>query len=73
MVIVGVVNELPVPIAVPPVADEYQFKAPELAVAPNTKVPASHLDAGEVELIVGEVFTVAKTAVLVELQPLAVA
>ena len=47
---------------------------PLLALAPNATVPASHLDNGVVPLIVGEVFTVATTAVLDdEVHPLLVA
>jgi len=69
----GVVNEIPVPKDVPPVFAANQFKVPALAVAFKTTVPASHREAGVLEVIVGTVFTVAKTAVLNEVQPVAVA
>lgn len=73
MEIDGVVNEVPVPNEVPPVAAAYQFMVPALAVAPNTTVPASHREPGEVVKILGVVFTVANTAVLPEVQPVFVA
>lgn len=57
-------NEAPVPTNVPPVGALYQLIVPALAVALNVKVPASHLLAGVVPVIVGIVFTVATTAVL---------
>ena len=64
----GVVNEVPVPKEDPPEAAAYQFKVPALALAPSTTVPASHREAGVVELIVGVVLTVAITELLVEIQ-----
>jgi hypothetical protein len=57
-----------VPNEVPPEEVLYQFKLPELA-AWRTKVPASHRDAGVVELILGVVFIVAAIAVLEEVHP----
>ena len=69
----GVVNEVPVANEVPPVGTSYQFIVPALEVAANTNVPASHLEAGVVEDMVGVIFTVANTAVLEDVQPVAVA
>jgi len=60
-----VVKVVPVAVAEPPVEAVYQFTLPALAVAPNPTVPASHRAAGVVPVIVGVVFTVATTAVLV--------
>ena len=58
----------------PPVELLYQLMVPLLALAPNTTVPASHIDNGVVPVIVGVVFTVAIIAVLeVDVQPLLVA
>ena len=52
----------------------YQLIVPLLALAPKATVPASHLDKGMVPVTVGEVFTVATTAVLDdEVHPLLVA
>ena len=66
----GVVKLVPVSKDVPPVELLYQLIVPLLALAPKATVPASHLDNGVVPLIVGEVFTVATTAVLDdEMQP----
>ena len=62
--IVGVVNDVPVPNAEPPVEAAYQFNVPALAVAPNVKEPASQREAGVVPDTVGVVFTVANTDVL---------
>ena len=57
----------------PPVELLYQLMVPLIALAPNTTVPASHLDNGVVPVIVGVVFTVASIAVLDdEVQPLLV-
>ena len=65
---------MPVPNELPPVAAAYQLIVPALAVAPNTTVPASHLDPGVLLMIVGVVLTVAVTEVLVPVvQPLFVA
>ena len=70
----GVVKLVPVCKEDPPVELLYQLIVPLLALAPNATVPASHLDNGVVPLIVGEVFTVATTAVLDdEVHPLLVA
>jgi len=69
-----VVNVVPVAVADPPVDATYQFTVPALDVAPNVTVPASQRAAGLVVAIVGVVFTVATTAVLVPVvQPLSVA
>ncbi len=38
-----------------PVAPEYQFTIPALAVAPNVTVPVPHLEAGVVPVIDGAV------------------
>ena len=70
----GVVKLVPVCKDVPPVELLYQLIVPLLTLAPNTTVPASHLDNGVVPVIVGVVFTVATIAVLDdEVQPLLVA
>ena len=70
----GVVKLVPVCKDDPPVELLYQLMVPLLALAPNTTVPASHLDNGVVPVIVGEAFTVATIAVLDdEVQPLFVA
>ena len=67
----GVTKLVPVAIAVPPEEAVYQLTVPpEEAVAPSVKVPAPHLVAGVVPVIVGVGVTVAKTAVrATELQP----
>lgn len=65
----GVVNEFPDPIAVPPVEIAYQLRVPLLAVAASTTAPASHLEAGVVLVIVGDILTVAVTTVRDEVQP----
>ena len=70
----GVVNEVPVPSDVPPVAAAYQFKVPALAVAPKVTGPVPQRLAGVVAVTVGMAFTVAMTAVLVAVvQPVLVA
>jgi hypothetical protein len=56
---------VPVPNKVPPVCASYQFIVPAEAVAPNVTEPESQRFAGVVEVIVGVIFTVAVTAVLV--------
>ena len=70
MLIEGVVKEFPVPKLVPPLAEAYHSRDPALAVALSTTVPASHLAAGVVEVTVGVAFTVASTAVRVEVHEL---
>jgi hypothetical protein len=60
----GVVKLVPVCKNDPPVELLYQLMVPLLALAPNTTVPALHLDNGVVLVIVGVVFTVASIAVL---------
>ena len=70
----GVVNDAPVAIDVPPVNAKYQLIVPALAVAPNAAVPVPQIAAGVLAVMVGIVFTVAATAVLVAVvQPLDVA
>ena len=61
----GVVNEVPVPNEAPPVGASYQLIVPAEATAPSVTLPESQRDAGTVEVIVGEIFTVAVIAVLV--------
>ena len=70
----GVVNVVPVPRLVPPVATAYQLIVPAEAVASSVTVPVPHTLPGVVEVIVGMVPTVAITAVLAAVvQPLFVA
>ena len=52
----------------PPEALAYQFKVPALAVAFKVSVPKPHRVLGVVAVMVGEAFTVAITAVRVEVQ-----
>ncbi len=59
LVIVGVVNDVPVPNEVPPVLASYQFNVPALAVAASTTVPVPHLEPGVVDVTDGVVITVA--------------
>ncbi len=73
MVIAGVVNEVPDPNEVPPVAEVNQFNVPALAVAESTTVPASQRELGVTLVTVGGVLTVATTGVLDEVQPKLVA
>jgi hypothetical protein len=69
----GVVKLNPVAKATPPLLAANQDKVPAEAVAPRVKVPGPVLTAGVEAVIVGTVFTVAITAVLVaEVQPLSV-
>ena len=70
----GVVKLVPVPKLLPPVLAAYQLMVPALAVAPKVTVPASQREAAVLAVILGVVFIVATTAVLVPVvQPLAVA
>ena len=55
---------VPVPKLLPPLDAAYQFSVPALALAPSETVPLPQRLPGIVVLIVGVVFTVAKTAVL---------
>lgn len=71
--ITGVVNVAPVPNEVPPVATSYQFIVPPLAAAVKINVPASHLEEGTVDVIVGVLLTVATTGLLDVEQPLLIA
>ena len=66
--ILGVVNDAPVAIDVPPVNAEYQLIVPALSVAPNATVPVPHIAAGVLAVMVGIVFTVTEIAVAVSLQ-----
>ena len=67
----GVVNDVPVEVAVPPVNAVYQLIVPALAVAPNATVPVPQRLAGVLAVMVGIVFTITATAVDVSLHPLA--
>ena len=60
----GVVNEVPVPRLVPPVAAAYQLMVPADAVAPRGYSSCAALLPGVVAVIVGTVFTVAIIGVL---------
>jgi hypothetical protein len=69
----GVVKLVPVPTIFPAVAASYQVNVPAEAVADKTAVPVPQIEAGVEAVIVGTVFTVAITAVLVaDVQPLSV-
>jgi hypothetical protein len=61
----GVVNDVPVPKLVPPVAAAYQLIVPALAVALKFTVPAPQRLAGADDVMVGIAFTVAVIVVLV--------
>ena len=63
------VNETPVPIAVPPVEVAYQLMVPAEVVAPSVTVPASQRDPGMVLSIVGRAFTVVAMPLLMAEQP----
>ena len=66
----GVLNDVPDPTEVPPVDATYQLIVPAEVVAPRFKMPGPQLESGVVEVMLGIVFTVAKTGVLVpETQP----
>ena len=70
----GVVKLVPIPKLEPPVAAAYQLIVPADAIAPSITVPLPQTLPGVVPVIVGIVFTVATTAVLVGVvQPLSVA
>lgn len=60
----GVINEVPVPTNVPPVAASYQLIVPAEAIALRVTVPVPHTDPGVVPVTVGIAVTVATTAVL---------
>ena len=64
--IVGVVNDVPVPRLVPPLDAAYQEIVPADAVAPNVTVPLPQIPAGVVAVIVGGVLIVASTALLAD-------
>jgi hypothetical protein len=67
----GVVKLDPVAKATPPLLAANQDKVPAEAVADKTAVPVPHIEAGVEAVIVGTVFTVATTAVLlVDMVPL---
>lgn len=59
----GVVKLVPVPKELPPVEAAYQLTVPAEAVAPKVTVPEPQREAGVVPVMLGEVFTVAATAV----------
>ena len=59
---------LPVPCTIPPVGTLYHANVPALAVAEIVNVPPQVV-VGVVDVIVGEGFTVATTAVLPDVQP----
>jgi hypothetical protein len=63
--ILGVVNDAPVAIDVPPVNAVYQLIVPALAVAPNATVPVAQRLAGVLAVMVGTAFTVITDAALV--------
>ena len=60
--IIGVVNEVPVPKLVPPEAAANQEIVPAEAVAPIVTAPVPQIAAGVVPVIVGAVLIVAATA-----------
>ena len=57
-------------LADPPVAAVYQFNVPLEATAPNTTLVDWHPAAGTVETLVGVIFIVAITAVLLAVVPI---
>ena len=61
----GVVNEVPVPNDVPPVAVAYQFNVPALAVAPKVTVPLEQRLLLVTEPTLGIAFTVTLIAAVV--------
>ena len=73
LLMLGVVNEVPVPSDEPPVEAEYQLMVPAEAVAPSTTVPVPQREPGVVPVMVGMALTVATTALRLELtQPVLV-
>ena len=62
---IGVVNDVPVNMLVPPVDAVYQFTTPDEAVAPNTTVPVPQLLLLVVPVIVGIAFTVTLIKLLI--------
>lgn len=70
---VGVTKVFPLPKILPPVELAYQLIVPALEFAPSVNTPVPQREDGVVEVIVGVVFTVAKTEVLLELHPALVA
>ncbi len=62
---IGVVKLVPVATKFPPVDASYQFIVPAEAVADKATVPVPQISAGVVEVMLGTVFTVAITDVLV--------
>lgn len=72
MAILGVINVLPVPTRFPAEGASYQLSVPLEAAACNVTDPASQRLPGVVAVILGVAFTVAVTAVRVDVQvPLA--
>ena len=66
--ILGVTNDVPVLIIVPPVETLYQLMIPSEAVAPKVAIPELQTELGVKPVIVGAGFTVAIISVLVELR-----
>ena len=62
--ILGVVNDVPLPKLVPPVAALYQFNVPALAVALKVTVPLPQTEPGVVPDTVGIEFIVITNALL---------
>ena len=71
--IIGVVKDVPVPKAEPPLDAANQLIVPVLAVAPKVTVPGSQRVPGLVDVMTGVALMVATTAVLDELQLLELA
>ncbi len=70
----GVVKEFPMYRKEPAVGASYHFMFPVEGTASKVTVPEPQTDEGVVEFIVGEIFTIAITAVRVGLlQPFAIA
>lgn len=68
--ILGVVYEVPVAKAVPPVDAAHQLIVPALAVAERASVPEPQTDAGVVPVIVGNAVTVIVPVAVADPQPL---
>ncbi len=64
----GVVKEVPVAKAVPPVEAANQEMVPAEAVAPSVTVPVPQMAAGVVEVMVGMALMLASTAERAEVQ-----
>ena len=68
--ILGVVYEVPVAKAAPPVDAAHQLIVPALAVAERASVPEPQTDAGVVPVIVGNAVTVIVPVAVADPQPL---